>query len=102
LASNSNKEEEEEEDKWYNIPSDFDSDLDDEAHSAPSILLRSGATNVSASGTSTPIYKEYSIGTRIKALTILNNKFLMARIIKVTGISQTRIYDLVAKAREHG
>ena len=98
LASNSNKEEEEEEDKWYNIPSDFNSDLDDEAPSAPSILLRSGAISASASGTSTPIHKEYSIRTRIKVLTILNDKFPIARIIKVTGISRTRIYDLAAKA----
>ena len=61
LASNSNKDKEEEEDKWYNMPSNSDSNLDNRAPSAPLILLRSGATSASTSGTNTPIYKEHSI-----------------------------------------
>ena len=89
LASNSNEEEEEEEDEWYNIPSDSDSNSDDRAPSAPLILLRSGATSASASETNTSIRKEYSIRTRIKALTILNNKVPITRIIKVIGIGRT-------------
>ena len=100
LASNSDEDEEEEEDEWYNMPSDSDSDLDDGAPSAPPILSRSGATSASASETSTPIRKEYSIRTRIKALTILNDKVPMARIIKVTDIGRSRIYTLAANARE--
>jgi len=82
------------------MPSDSDSDLDDRAPSAPSILLRSSATSASASGTNTPIRKEYSIRARIKALTILNDKVPITRIIKVTRIGRTRIYNLVAKAQE--
>jgi len=102
LASNSDREEEEEDDEWYNIPSDSDSDSDDEAPSTPFILSKSGATSASTSGTSTPIRKEHSIGTRIKALTMMNDKIPMARITKVTGISRTRIYNLAANARERG
>jgi hypothetical protein len=95
LTSNSNREED---NKWYNIPSDSDSDLDNKAPSAPFILLRSSATSESTSGISTLIRKEYSIRTRIRALTIMNNKIPMARIIKITGISRTRIYNLVVNA----
>jgi hypothetical protein len=84
------------------MPSNSDSDLDDGAPSAPPILSRSGATSASASRTNTPIRKEHSIRARIKALTILNDKVPMTRIIKVTGIGQTRIYNLTAKARERG
>jgi hypothetical protein len=80
--------------------SDSDSNLDNRAPSAPLIPPRSSATSVSASRTSTPIRKEYSIGTRIKALTILNNKVCMTIIIKVTGIGRTRIYNLVVNAQE--
>ena len=98
LASNSDKDKEEEEDERYNMPSDSNSDLDDGAPSAPPILSRSGATSASAFRTNTPIYKEHSIGARIKALTILNDKVPMTRIIKVIGIGRTRIYDLIAKA----
>jgi hypothetical protein len=84
------------------MPSDSDSDSNDEASSAlPSVLL-SGVSSASASGTSTPIRKEYSIGTRIRALTMLNDKVPIARIIKVTGIGRSRIYTLAANARERG
>ena len=89
MASNSNKDKEEEEDKWYNMPSDSNSNLDDGAPSAPPILLRSGAISVFAFGTNTPICKEYFIRARIKALTILNNKVPITRIIKVTEIGRT-------------
>jgi len=71
------------------MPSDSDSDSNNEAPPAPpSTLLRSGSIT-SASRTTTPIYKEHSIGFRIRALTILNNKIPMARIIKATGISRS-------------
>ena len=33
---------------------------------------------------------------------MLNDKVLIARIIKVTGIGRSRIYTLVANARERG
>jgi hypothetical protein len=103
LASLSNENKEDEEDEWYNISSDSDSDSDDEAPPAPpSALPRSGSTSASASGTTTPIHKEHSIGSRIRALTILNDKIPMARIIKATGISRSQIYNLVVKARERG
>jgi hypothetical protein len=77
---------------------DSNSDLDNKASSIPPILSRSSATSVFTSGTSTLIYKEYSIRTRIKALTILNNKVPITRIIKVIGIGRTRIYNLIVKA----
>jgi hypothetical protein len=78
------------------MPSESDSDSDDEAPSAPlSVLLRSNASSVSASRTNTPIHKKYFISTRIRALTILNDKVSMARIIKVIGIGWSRIYTLV-------
>jgi hypothetical protein len=64
----------------------------------PSTLLRSGSISVSASRTTTLIYKEHSISSRIRALTILNNKIPIARIIKAIGISQSQIYNLIAKA----
>jgi hypothetical protein len=103
LTSLSDEEEEEEEDEWYNIPSDSDSDSDDEAPFAPPpVLPKSGVFSTSASGTSTPICKEHSIGTRIRALTMLNDKVPMARIIKVIGIGRSRIYTLAANARERG
>jgi len=70
------------------MSSDSDSDLDDETPSAPPLTLsRSTTISTSASGTTTPVRKEHSIGARIKAITILNDKVLMSRIIKVTGIS---------------
>ena len=100
LASNSDGEKEEEDDEWYNILSDSNSDSDDEAPSTLFILLRSGVTSTFTSGISTPIRKEYSIETRIKALTIMNDKIAIAKIIKVIGISRTRIYNLVVNARE--
>jgi len=100
LASNSDGEKEEEDDEWYNILSDSNSDSEDEAPSTLFILLRSGVTSTSTSGISTPIRKEYSIETRIKALTIMNDKIAIAKIIKVIGISRTRIYNLVVNARE--
>jgi hypothetical protein len=85
------------------MSSESDSDSDDKASSAPpSVLLRSNASSVSASRTNTPIHKEHSIGTRIRALTMLNNKVPMARIIKVIGIGRSRIYTLVVNARERG
>jgi hypothetical protein len=80
------------------MPSDSNSDSDDRAPSAPPILSRSSATSVSASGTNTPIHKEHSIRARIKALTMLNNKVPITRIIKVTRIGRTLIYNLIAKA----
>jgi len=99
LASLSDKDKEEEEDKWYNIPSASNSNLDDEAPFAPPpALLKSTTISVSASGTTTPVRKEHSIGARIKAITILNNKIPLSRIIKVTGISQNRIYTLAVTA----
>ena len=103
LASLSNENKEDKEDEWYNIPSDSNSDSDDEAPPAPpSALPRSGSISASASRTTTPVYKEHSISSRIRALTILNNKIPMARIIKAIGISRSQIYNLVAKARERG
>jgi hypothetical protein len=61
LASLSNKDEEEE-DKWYNMPSDSDSNLDDKAPFAPSpALLKSTTISASAFKTTTPIRKEHSI-----------------------------------------
>ena len=99
LASLSNKDKEEEEDKWYNMPSDSDSNLDDEAPFAPPpTLLKSTTISVSASGITTPIYKEHSISAQIKAITILNDKVPLSRIIKVISISQNRIYTLIVTA----
>jgi hypothetical protein len=99
LASLSDKDEEEEEDEWYNIPSDSDSNSDDEAPFAPPLaLLKSTTISASASRTTTPVRKEHSIGARIKAITILNNKIPLSRIIKVTGISRNRIYTLAVTA----
>ena len=99
LASLSNKDEEEEEDEWYNMPFNSDSNLDDEAPFAPPPALpKSTTTSASASGTTTPVCKEHSIGARIKAITILNNKVPLSRIIKVMGISRNRIYTLVVTA----
>ena len=66
----------------------------------PSALLRSGSISASASGTTTPVHKEHSISSRIKALTILNDKIPIARIIKAISISQSPIYNLIVKARE--
>jgi hypothetical protein len=103
LTSLSDEEEEEEEDEWYNIPSNSDSDSNDKAPSAPPpVLPKSSASSTSASGTSTPIRKEHSIGTRIRALTMLNDKVPIARIIKVIGIGRSRIYTLIANAYKRG
>jgi hypothetical protein len=103
LASLSNKDKEEEDDEWYNIPSNSDSNLDDEAPFAPPPALPKSTTiSASASRTTTLIYKEHSISAQIKAITILNNKVPLSRIIKVTGISQNRIYTLAATAQERG
>jgi hypothetical protein len=102
LASLSNKDKEEE-DKWYNMPSDSDSNLDDKAPFAPPpTLLKSTIISASASGTTTPVYKKHSISAQIKAITILNDKVPLSRIIKVIGISRNQIYTLVVTARERG
>jgi len=70
------------------MPSNSNSNLDDEApFTPPSILPKSTTISASAFRTTTPIYKEYSIGARIKAITILNNKVSLSRIIKVTGVT---------------
>jgi len=83
------------------MPSDSNSNLDDKAPFAPPpALLKSTIISVSASRTTTPIYKEHSISARIKAITILNDKVPLSRIIKVTGISRNRIYTLAAITRE--
>ena len=103
LASLSDKDKEDKKDEWYNMSSDSDSDLDDETPSAPPLTLsRSTTISTSASGTTTPVRKEHSIGARIRAITMLNDKVPMSRIIKVTGISRNRIYTLAATARERG
>jgi hypothetical protein len=84
------------------MPSDSNSDSNNKASSALPFILLSSISSASASRTSTPIYKEYSIGTQIKALIILNDKVLIARIIKVTGISRSQIYTLIANAHKRG
>ena len=77
------------------MPSNSDSNLDNKAPFAPPPALPKSTTiSVSASRTTTPIHKEHSIGARIKAITILNNKVPLSRIIKVIGISRNRIYTL--------
>jgi hypothetical protein len=86
LASLFNNSKEEEEDEWYNIPLDSDSDSNNEAPFAPPFVPLSGASSAFASRTNTPICKEYSISSRIRALIILNDKVPMARIIKVIGV----------------
>jgi hypothetical protein len=84
------------------MPSDSDSNSDDEAPFAPPpALLKSTTISVSASGITTPVYKEHSISARIKAITILNDKVPLSRIIKVIGISRNQIYTLAVTAREH-
>jgi hypothetical protein len=99
LASLSDKDEEEEEDEWYNMPSNSDSNSDDKAPFAPPPALpKSTTTSASASRTTTPVHKEHSISARIKAITMLNNKVPLSRIIKVIGISQNRIYTLAVTA----
>ena len=71
------------------MPSDSNSNLDDKAPFAPPpALLKSTIISVSASRTTTPIYKEHSISARIKAITILNDKVPLFRIIKVIDISR--------------
>ena len=85
------------------MPSNSDSNSDDKAPFAPPpTLLKSTTTSASASGTTTPVYKEHSIGARIKAITMLNDKVPLSRIIKVMGISRNWIYTLVATAQERG
>ena len=85
------------------MPFNSNSNLDNEAPFAPSsTLLKSTIISVSASRTTTPIYKEYSISSRIRALTILNDKIPMARIIKAIDISRSQIYNLIVKAWECG
>ena len=70
------------------MPSNSDSNLNDTApFASPLTLLKSTIISISASRTTTPIYKEHSISARIKAITILNDKVPLSRIIKVTGIS---------------
>jgi hypothetical protein len=102
LASLSNKDKEEEEDKWYNMSSNSNSNSDNKAPFAPpSALLKSTTISISASRITTPVYKEHSIRAQIKAITILNDKVPLSRIIKVTGISRNRIYTLAVTAREH-
>ena len=70
------------------MPSNSDSNLDDEVSFAPPpALLKSTTISVSASRTTTLVYKEYFISARIKIITILNDKVPLSRIIKVIGIS---------------
>jgi hypothetical protein len=80
------------------MPLDSNSNSNNKAPSAPPFILLSGVSSASASRTNTPIYKEYSINTRIRALIMLNNKVSIARIIKVIGISRSQIYTLIANA----
>jgi hypothetical protein len=78
------------------MPLDSDSDSNNKAPSAPPFIPLSGVFSAFASRTNTPIYKEYFISTWIRALTILNDKVPIARIIKVIGISRSWIYTLIA------
>ena len=85
------------------MPSNSDSNLDDKApFTPPPALLKSTIISAFAFRTTTPIYKEYSISARIKAIIILNDKVPLSRIIKVTGINRNRIYTLAATTRERG
>jgi hypothetical protein len=81
------------------MPFDSNSNLDDEAPFAPPLaLLKSITISAFASRTTTPVYKEHSISARIKAITILNDKVPLSRIIKVINISRNRIYTLIVTA----
>jgi len=85
------------------MPSNSNSNLDNKAPFAPPpTLLKSTTISISAFRTTTPICKEHSISAQIKAITILNNKVPLSRIIKVIGISRNQIYTLAATARERG
>ncbi len=46
--------------------------------------------------------KEHSIGAMIKAIYMLEEKKLAGKILEATGVSRTRVYALVAVARERG
>jgi hypothetical protein len=101
LTSLFNKDKEDKEDKWYNIPFNSNFNLNDKAPFAPPFtLLKSIIISVSASRTTTPIYKEHFINTRIKAIIILHDKVPLSRIIKVINISRNRIYILIVTIRE--
>jgi hypothetical protein len=83
------------------MSSNSNSNLNNEApFTPPFILLKSTIISVSAFKTTTPIYKEYFISVRIKAIIILNNKVPLSRIIKVIDISRNRIYTLIVTAEE--
>ncbi|KAH9206068.1 hypothetical protein DL95DRAFT_416867 [Leptodontidium sp. 2 PMI_412] len=97
---------EDKEAEWYELSSDSEDEVEDvdppeeplsaqittksKGSGKPSIALICGLI------VSSSIKREFSIGARIRAVTILNDRLLIKKIIEVTGIGKSRIYSLVA------
>lgn len=62
----------------------------------PNALVLSGALATSS------VKKEFSIRTRIRAVTILDDRALVSKITIITGIGKSRVYSLAVTARERG
>ena len=88
-----------EEDKWYNLPSDSDDEDDDSTILALVLLIPTLSTALTVS---TIGLKEYSTGTRIKAIYMLEEKKSLVQIRQATGVPKTAVYRLAAVARQRG
>jgi hypothetical protein len=94
----SKEEEENKEDLWYNQPSDLEEE-DDES-TKPSLTLLAITTTAFTMPKITR--KKHSIGTRIKAIYILEEKKSAGKILEVIRVSRTRAYALAIVTRERG
>jgi hypothetical protein len=92
---------EDEDDIWYNLPTDSEDEDEDDDSSPPLLVLPIRPVPLTELVISTAIYKEYSTGTRIKAIYILEDRKTPAQIKKAIGVPKTTVYRLYTIAREY-
>jgi hypothetical protein len=85
---------------WYNLPTDSEDEDKDDDSSPPLLVLPIRPIPSTELVISTAIYKEYSTGTRIKAIYILEDRKTLAQIKKATGVPKTTVYRLYTITRE--
>jgi hypothetical protein len=93
---------EDEEDAWYNLPSDSEDEDDDSVPPSLTLPIRPPVATSTAFTIPVVTRKEHSIGARIKAIYMLEEKKSLAQIKEATKVPKTAVYRLAAVARERG
>ena len=96
---------EEEDDEWYEL-SDSEAEEDYPPILPPAPVPKAAPAPILPGAKPPPPpplpHKEHTTGARIRAITMMDDGVPMTRVIKVTGISRSRCFELHARARERG